>query len=130
MVSNSVEIRRLVRRFVKALRRDIWVERAVLYGSYAIGKAYEWSDIDLAVVSPDFARMNELERVQFLARHTVHFDARLAPIAYTPTQFDGAAPYQFASEIRRTGKVIYDARGKRSPSAVRPKRRTAAARAR
>jgi predicted nucleotidyltransferase len=34
------------------------VDQAVLFGSHARGRADEWSDVDLAVISPDFARMS------------------------------------------------------------------------
>ena len=124
MVATPTQVRRIVQRYVRALQSRIHVERVILYGSYATGRAHEWSDIDIVVVSPDFARMNELERVQFLARRTVHFDSRLAPLAYTPTEFDHAQPYQFPAEIKRTGKVVFEAR-RRLPRAAAPSKRRA-----
>jgi predicted nucleotidyltransferase len=33
------------------------VDQAILFGSHARGTADEWSDVDLAVISPDFGRM-------------------------------------------------------------------------
>lgn len=48
----------LVRRTVDYLRQEIRVDQAVLFGSHATGDADEWSDVDLAVVSPDFSRMS------------------------------------------------------------------------
>ena len=44
-----------VQNYIRVLRLDgIPVDFAVLYGSYARGKATEWSDIDVMVVSPLF----------------------------------------------------------------------------
>jgi predicted nucleotidyltransferase len=66
MVLGPSEVRQQVQRFVDELSRYIHVERAVLFGSYAYGAPHEDSDIDLAVVSPDFARLSRLERLEFL----------------------------------------------------------------
>lgn len=114
MVSTPAQIRQIVRAFVRTLEPDIHVQRVVLYGSYANGGAHKWSDIDIAVLSDDFEHMTEIEKTQFLARRTIHCDSRLVPMGYTPAQFDNAQPYQFAAEIKRTGKVMYEAsRGRR-----------------
>lgn len=113
MVATALQVKRIINEFVRALESDIEVERVILYGSYAHDSAHEWSDIDLAVLSPDFSKMSEIKKTDFLARKLVRCDSRLMPMAYTPAQFDNAPPYLFAAEIRRTGKVIYDARRKR-----------------
>ncbi|TVL99854.1 MAG: hypothetical protein CV087_16550 [Candidatus Brocadia sp. WS118] len=36
--------------------RGIKVEKAILYGSYVSGKEHTCSDIDIAVISPDFGK--------------------------------------------------------------------------
>ncbi|MEK7808319.1 MAG: nucleotidyltransferase domain-containing protein [Chloroflexota bacterium] len=110
MVASKSKIRKIVNEFVQALEPDIKVERVILYGSYAQGKANKWSDIDVAVLSPTFAEMPDLIVIEEIARRRIHCDSRLSPFAYTPSQFDNALPYMFAAEIRRTGKVVYDAR--------------------
>ena len=46
-----------VRKFVKKLKREkIRVTKVILYGSRVSGKAHEYSDIDVAIVSPDFGK--------------------------------------------------------------------------
>jgi predicted nucleotidyltransferase len=48
-------IRADIRRLIQELdAENINVERAFLFGSQASGGATEWSDIDVALVSPDF----------------------------------------------------------------------------
>ena len=106
MVASKSKIRKIVNEFVQALEPDIKVERVILYGSYAQGKANKWSDIDVAVLSPTFAEMPDLIVIEEIARRRIHCDSRLSPFAYTPSQFDNALPYMFAAEIRRTGKVV------------------------
>jgi len=120
MVASKSQIQKIVNEFVRVLEPDIKVERVILYGSYARGKPNKWSDIDVAVLSPTFAEMPDLTVIEELARRRIHCDSRLSPFAYTPEQFDNAPPYLFAAEIRRTGKVIYDAR-KRKKRAIRRK---------
>ena len=51
------EIRQIISRFVHVLTANgIRVERAILYGSYATGRFHSGSDLDLAIVSPDFGK--------------------------------------------------------------------------
>ena len=110
MVATPHQVRIIIENFVQALEPEICVERIILFGSYAHNQAHEWSDIDVAVLSPDFDGLTETAKTDLLARKTLRCHSRLMPLAYTPAQFDNAPPYFFAAEIRRTGKVIYDAR--------------------
>lgn len=63
----------VIRGYGTVLRENnIRVTQLVLFGSHAKGNAREWSDIDLAVVSPDFGRDYCADRVRLmkLARRT------------------------------------------------------------
>ena len=44
-----------VEHFLTAARRRLRIEAAYLYGSQVASAATRWSDIDLAVISPDFS---------------------------------------------------------------------------
>lgn len=46
------DIRQLI---AELSRENIRIERAILFGSQVRGTATEWSDIDVALVSPDFS---------------------------------------------------------------------------
>jgi predicted nucleotidyltransferase len=108
MARAADQIRTAVKEFVAALGQAAHVQRVLLYGSYASRQAREESDIDIAVLSEDFARMSELEVIQTLAHRRIHCDSLLMPVGYTPAQFadpDNA----FAREIAQTGKVVYQA---------------------
>jgi len=113
MVRTDHQIRAAVTEYVRALKAKIRVERVILYGSYAAGTAREDSDIDIAVLSPDFARMSPLEVIQTLAHRMIHCDSMLMPVGYSPAQFDDP-DNAFAREIARTGKVIYRAPRRRA----------------
>ncbi|MBI5526024.1 MAG: nucleotidyltransferase domain-containing protein [Deltaproteobacteria bacterium] len=54
MIVNTDYLAPILRRFAEGACRQRWVVRIYLYGSYPGGNPNEWSDIDIAVVSPDF----------------------------------------------------------------------------
>jgi uncharacterized protein len=96
----AAPVRNSVRRFIAAVRRERRIEAAYLYGSHAKGTASEWSDIDLALVSPDFSDDVFQERLA-LMRVAVQVDDRIEPHPFTPQRFDSSDP--LVSEICRTG---------------------------
>jgi predicted nucleotidyltransferase len=95
-----VAIAQSVERFLSALRKVRHVEAAYLYGSHVLGGAREWSDIDVAVISPDFQGDLFQERVM-LMRLAAQVDDRIEPHPFAPDDFTPTNP--LAHEIRRTG---------------------------
>lgn len=48
-------IREVINNYLESLEaHHIRIRKVVLFGSYVTGKANEWSDIDVALVSDDF----------------------------------------------------------------------------
>jgi predicted nucleotidyltransferase len=90
---------RSVEQFLEELQKHQQVLAAYIYGSQVASTATEWSDIDLAVVSPDFGDRFE-ERLN-LMRLAAKIDDRIEPNPYTPEDFDVNDP--LVSEIERTG---------------------------
>ncbi len=67
MAETTPQLADIVRRFRDELERmGIRCERVLLFGSQATGTAQEGSDIDLFVVSPDWAPYSERERLERL----------------------------------------------------------------
>lgn len=91
---------RSLERFLAAVRKVRRIQAAYLYGSQAQGMATEWSDIDVAVISPDFAEDLFQERL-VLMRLAAQVDDRIEPHPFRPADFTPTAP--LVSEIRRTG---------------------------
>jgi uncharacterized protein len=77
-----------IRQFKKALESaDIKVNQLILYGSHAIDKAREDSDIDLIVISSDFAEMDYWERIDILTEAICSVHAPIEPLAFTPDEW-------------------------------------------
>jgi len=97
--------------YVKDLQNRIRVERTTLFGSYARGEALKESDIDLMIISRDFASMPFLKRLEFLER-SWRFPRAIEAIGYTPAEFEELKSGLWSlSQAAREGKVVYEAAG-------------------
>ena len=115
MVRTNTEIRQLVHDFVRALEPTVRVDKVILYGSYANGKPRKWSDVDLAVISRNFARLRRWKRQDILGDALVHNTNMIEALGYSLAEYNHAHRLTFLGEIKRTGKVIYDRRSVHIP---------------
>ncbi len=81
----------------------IRISRAYVFGSYAKGKADEWSDIDVAVVSPQLGNDRLEERIR-LTELAIAIDDRLEPLPFNVNSFNDDDP--LVREIKLKGIVI------------------------
>jgi len=109
MVTTASELDRIVSAFVTLLSKAVRVEAVILYGSYVNGSPDEWSDIDIAVISPDFEGLPMWERQRIISRATVDRHPSLAPIGYASSEYHNPGPHSFLREILRTGRVVWPA---------------------
>jgi predicted nucleotidyltransferase len=106
MVKKRREIRGIISRYTDKLQSlGIDVFQIILYGSYAKRKSREYSDIDIAVVSPTFKKMDIFERQQILSDAHHQFGEPIEPIGLTPEQLKGKKG--FVREILNNGIIIY-----------------------
>ncbi|HZK18708.1 MAG: nucleotidyltransferase domain-containing protein [Limnochordia bacterium] len=94
----------ITNQYATLLREHIKLEKVILYGSFVKGQPHMDSDIDVAVVSPDFTG-DRLEDQLKLMRFRRQVDLRIEPIPFLPEDFIPADP--LAKEIMDTGYVIY-----------------------
>ena len=107
MAQSRRQITTLIRRYVAALEgRGVPVERVILFGSHASGHPDEWSDIDIAVISPQFDTLSLLERYEQLGLANRDLHAPLDIVGFSPSQVAQCEPESFLSEILRTGVEV------------------------
>jgi predicted nucleotidyltransferase len=96
-----------VRRYLQTLRdHGLEARFGVVFGSWSHGKADEWSDIDLLVVSPRFDNLRDRRDVDLLWRLAARSDSRIEPIPCGERQWledNGSAIVEIA---RREGEPI------------------------
>jgi uncharacterized protein len=104
MVDVAPEIRSLVTSYLQGLEQDnIHVQMAFLFGSRISGHFDRWSDLDIALVSDDFAgnRFMDKERIR---KTTLSISPVLSPIPFTVTDFTDTDP--FVRHIKETGVPV------------------------
>jgi len=99
-----------VEKFKKTLEyQGIRVEKIILYGSRATGKAEEHSDIDIVVISDDFEGINLLERLEIfgVAMARAKIFEPIEPLGYTQKEFDAKGKGTFVGdEVKKAGIEI------------------------
>jgi predicted nucleotidyltransferase len=101
------EIVRAVQRYARAVtEHGVPVRFIIVFGSWVRGRADQWSDIDVVVVSPQFDGGARLDDVLLLWRVAGETDTRIEPIACGERQWvedDASAIIEIA---RREGQRI------------------------
>jgi predicted nucleotidyltransferase len=104
------EIKKIINSLAATLTANrIAVDKIILYGSYAKGTPRPYSDIDIAIISPDFKGKKIFEIQATLARLLAQYLSVAELIGYSSDEFQSASPETFIGEIKRTGKVLYAA---------------------
>jgi len=101
MVKLPAKIRKKIDDYLQALRaKQIPISSAILFGSYAKGSFYEWSDIDIALVSDIFEgnRIKDKDKIRSI---TLSVSSEIEVIPFAPKDFNDHNP--LAKEIIKTG---------------------------
>lgn len=113
MVCKRAQLKKIVDALVRRLATQarLPVEEIFLFGSYAWGRPTSKSDIDLAVVSSRFERLDEVRRIEILsdvARHIYpEWDIDIDVVGFTPDELEKAGYFELASQIREKGRMVY-----------------------
>ena len=96
-----------VHNFLAAVKdHGIAVDRVVVFGSQAAGRAGEWSDIDLLVVSPQFDDMRDRSQLNLLWRLAARVDSRIEPIPCGSRQWQEDDSSAIIEIARQQGEVL------------------------
>jgi len=105
MDNKTIEI---LDRYKEMLRKlGINPERVIVFGSHAQGKAGEHSDIDVVVISEDFANMNLRERLEILGIAAARVMEPVQAWGYTTEEFDARQEGSFiGDEVKGVGVEV------------------------
>ena len=93
-----------VQSFLEKLRlTGFHISKAYIFGSYANGKEDQWSDIDVAIISPQISNDRFEERIR-LTELAVSVDDRLEPLPFNLSSFSDDDP--FVRQIKNEGLSI------------------------
>ena len=111
MVYKKSEVRNVILKYVKELQKKIPVKRVILFGSYAYGRPAKGSDIDIAVVSDKFKRMDDVKRIMLLSDYArrIKISVDIDPIGFTEEELEKADYFEIGGEIVEKGVEIYKA---------------------
>lgn len=106
MAGKETDIDQTVRRILKTYRQildaeGIEVSQMLLFGSHSRQSAHEWSDIDVAVISPSFGEDYFDERVR-LMKIALRASSNIEPHPLHPRDLQDRWS-TLAAEIRRYG---------------------------
>jgi hypothetical protein len=87
MAETAPELKRIVKRYRLQLQKmGIRPTRVLLYGSQAMGTAQEGSDIDLIVISGDWEKYNQRQRLELLGVAAARILEPIQAQGFTPNE--------------------------------------------
>lgn len=90
--------------YINKLRKQILVEKVILFGSYAKGVDTMDSDVDIAVFSPAFENMSRVDGLTFLLMQALDYRVDIQPQPFTMRDY--ADHTGLVDEIIKTGVEI------------------------
>lgn len=96
-----------VAKYIETIRKHIRVKEARVFGSFALHNASDTSDIDLLILSDDFATIDMDERSKLLYRASVGFPYDLHVFGLTPQEFDQASPLTALGQVKNTPTILF-----------------------
>ena len=99
-------VERIVKSFQQTLAEDIDVTEIIIFGSHLEGTATEDSDLDVIVVSEDFATLSEDERLDILEDAAEATESLLHPWGFTPQEVAAASRLTTLGYARDAGLRI------------------------
>lgn len=96
----------IVKKYLTEVRQlGIHIDQAYLFGSYAKGKIWEGSDMDVCIVSDDFGK-DYLNDKMLLNKAALKIDSRIEPVAYSPIDFENKYD-SLVDEVKRFGILVH-----------------------
>ena len=100
MAERNADVEKILKHFLDEVQHKYRIVDAYLYGSFAKGTSNKWSDIDVAIISPDFSDDLFEERLN-LIKLAASIDDRIEPKPFKKELFDPNDP--LVDEIQKSG---------------------------
>lgn len=97
----------VITRFRQALTQHIHVKKIILFGSYARNDWHKGSDIDVIVLSDDFASKSYWEQIDIFVDAIKQVFAPIEAVGMTPDEWK-KGDRLIAQYARKDGEVVYD----------------------
>jgi predicted nucleotidyltransferase len=96
-------------RIIEVIKREYDPERIILFGSMAVNKVHEWSDIDLLIIKKTSKRL--IERTLEVGR-LVQPKVGIDLFIYTPEEYELLLKERssFLLSVLKTGETVYEKR--------------------
>ncbi len=105
MVKEQAELRNIILKVIKYLKKQIELDYVILFGSYAGGVPHEFSDIDLGVVSTDLDNKSLEEKAQLFSEIKLNCDIDVEVHFFSLKELDNARPTNFLGHILESGLI-------------------------
>lgn len=103
MAKTKAEVIRVVKRYLKEAQQVCSVDKAVLFGSHARGKATRQSDIDIAIFSRSVTDKNRIETLSKLIMLIAEFKRDIQPVVFSYNDYLGEDNDFISEEIKKKG---------------------------
>ncbi len=100
------QLQETLARLVELLAADPAVQRVILFGSYARGRADLLTDLDLVVIQS--SEQDFLSRMVELHRRIGPLPVDADILVYTPQEWERIQDTPFGHRVLREGKVLYE----------------------
>ena len=105
MAYTREEVLRIVRTFRDAIDGLVHPDRMILFGSYAVGNARDYSDIDVAVVSSEINDKNYFDLKKKIFKKAMELNSQLEPLCFSSEEFENDW-LPIVPEIKRSGVEV------------------------
>ncbi|HPI41572.1 MAG TPA: nucleotidyltransferase domain-containing protein [Pseudobdellovibrionaceae bacterium] len=107
MVRTKDEVNKIIQDYISLTSKVFKVNDVYLFGSYAYGNPKKYSDIDIAIVSPDFEYLPEDVLLKMLFKMARNVDPIIEPIPLTLEDKENPQLGSIAVDIIKKGIKVF-----------------------
>ena len=104
MALSTNRLDEIVEGFIRKLVAEIPVDEVILFGSYAHGRAKDYSDIDLAIISDWFRGRPYIKNMQYLSRCAASYNSLIEALPFTGEEYKKLDKRTVLASIVKTGR--------------------------